>query len=128
MMHQQKSSKSAYHSGLLKLLHKQQKEGIDVDMKLQSGKKTIAVHSVILRFGSPFLASLVGSPCSCSRPDTLILHPLYTGVLPNLVSLLYTGYSENKSKSQMKLLQNLMKSLDFHGVVYEQFHPRKAFK
>ena len=127
-MHHQKRSKSAYHSGLLKLLHKQQKEGIDVDIKLQSGKKTIAVHSVILKFGSPFLASLVGSPCSCSRPDTIILHPRYTEVLPHLVSLLYTGFSENKSRSQMKLLQSLIKDLGFHSVVYEQFHPRKAFK
>ena len=128
MMPHQKSSKSAYHSGLLKLLHKQQKEGVDVDIKLQSDKKTIAVHSVILKSGSPFLASLLGSPCSCSQPDTLVLHPLYCEVLPHLVSLLYTGYSKHENKSQRTLLQSFIKDLGFKNVVYESHYPRKAFK
>ena len=67
-------------SSCVKLIHHQQKKGEHVDIKLQSGRKSISVHSVILKIGSPFLSSLLQSTCFCSRPNTLIINPVYSQV------------------------------------------------
>ena len=118
-----------YHqSSLLDLLHKQQNKGIDLDIKLQSGRKTIYVHSSILQLGSHFLSSLLSSPCSCSRANILVLPPIYSEVLPHFVSLLYTGHSKHGSMPQISLLQSLISQLGFENVSCEPFRPRKAFK
>ena len=117
-----------HQPSFLQLFHEQQKKGIDVDIKLQSGKESISVHSSILQLGSPFLACLLRSPCSCSRANILVVNPLYSRVLPHPVSLLDTGHSKQGSKDQISLLHSLISDLGFQNVSCEPFRPRKTFE
>ena len=57
-------------------------------------------HSAMLLKSSSTLASLLQTPCFCSQPTVLILPPVYSPILSDFVSLLYSGYVENISKDK----------------------------
>ena len=97
----------SYLEHFVKLLHKQQQQGdMNLDFKLQSGEKSVLVHSQVLSNCSSLLSSILQSPCPCSQPTILFLHPTYASILPNLVALLYTGSSGKIDQTDNRILQS----------------------
>ena len=127
-MHTEQNSTLVYQSSIMKLVYRQQKNKKDVDLNILSGDKSVFVHSLVLQLGSSFLASLLDSSCDCSRPNSLVVHSVYSEVLHYFVSFLYTGCTPPMSNTNARSLQSLIKELGFNSGVCEEFHPRKAFK
>eukprot|EP00092_Neocalanus_flemingeri_P036810 GFUD01040071.1.p1 GENE.GFUD01040071.1~~GFUD01040071.1.p1 ORF type:complete len:511 (-),score=137.66 GFUD01040071.1:63-1595(-) len=105
----QTNNLSSYPTFLLQSLHHQ--SGRHSDISLCSGDQTVSVPLVLLRNSSPFLQSLLQSPCTCSQLTTVTLPPTTFSTLPSLVSLLYTGYISSMSRDQLEQLRLLTKEL-----------------
>ena len=133
MMHNMKFTQEgsqSYLEHLVKLLHKQQQQGdMNLDFKLQSGEKSVLVHSQVLSNCSSLLSSILQSPCPCSQPTILLLHHTYASILPNIVALLYTGSSGNIDQTDNSILQSLLKELGFQNVasISSHFTPNNDF-
>eukprot|EP00092_Neocalanus_flemingeri_P036809 GFUD01040070.1.p1 GENE.GFUD01040070.1~~GFUD01040070.1.p1 ORF type:complete len:496 (+),score=138.03 GFUD01040070.1:52-1539(+) len=106
----QTNNLSSYPTFLLQSLHHQ--SGRHSDISLSSGDQTVSIPLVLLRNSSPFLQSLLQSPCTCSQLTTVTLPPTtFSSTLPSLVSLLYTGYISSMSRDQLEQLRLLTKEL-----------------
>ena len=127
-MHPKENSTLLYQLSNMKLVYKQQKNKEDVDLKILSGDRSVFVHSLVLQLGSSFLASLLDSSCDCFRPNSLVVHPIYSKVLHYFVCFLYTGCTPPIKIANARILQSLIKDLGYNSAVCEEFHPRKAFK
>ena len=110
---------TSYHSSILESLHTQQQIGLNVDIKLSSGDHSVFAHSAMLLKSSSTLASLLQTPCFCSQPTVLILPPVYSPILSDFVSLLYSGYVENISKDKVSILVNLATELGINNLSSE---------
>ena len=100
-----------YQPSIAESLYEQQQIGLNVDLKLISGRSSVFVHSAML-LKSDFLASLLQSPpCSCSPHTVLVLPSVYSSILLSFVSMLYTGYIEHISKDEAKNILDLAKDL-----------------
>jgi hypothetical protein len=93
MVYFQTRSELSHQSTLGMSMLEQQQQGLYVDFSLSSGGKRILVHSLLIRNSCPILKVLLDSSCSCSQPNAIILPQKYSSILPNFVSLLYTGSS-----------------------------------
>ena len=82
-------------------MYKQQQMGENVDFMIKSGEQRIYVHSLFVRFCNPYLKLLLQSSCLCNQPTVLILPSLYASLLPNFVSLLYTGMTNKLSDDDL---------------------------
>ena len=108
---------SSYQSSMLESLHKQQQSSLNVDIKLSSGGHSVFAHSAMLTKSSTTLASVLQTPCFCSHPTDIILPPVYSPVLSDFVSLLYSGYVENISKDKVTSLVNLATQLGIQNLL-----------
>merc|ERR1719318_1304888 len=70
----------------------------------------------MLTKSSTTLASVLQTPCFCSHPTDIILPPVYSPVLSDFVSLLYSGYVENISKDKVTSLVNLATQLGIQNL------------
>ena len=93
MVYFETSSELSHQLTLGMSMLEQQQQGLNVDFSLSSGGKRILVHSLLIRNSCLMLKVLQDSPCSCSQPNGIILPQKYSSILPNFVSLLYTGSS-----------------------------------
>merc|ERR1719186_1967188 len=66
---------------------------------------------MLLRNSSPFLNSLLQSPCPCLQSTKITLPSTPSSTPASLISLLYTGYASNISKDQVEQLRLLTKEL-----------------
>lgn len=99
-------------------MYKQQQLGENVDFMIESGEQRIYVHSLFVRFCNPYLKLLLQSSCLCNQPTVLILPPLYASLLPNFVSLLYTGMTNKLSNDDLKNLKCLVRDLGFEHLAF----------
>ena len=113
------SQENSYQSSIAGSLHTQQQTGLNLDLKLLSGGHSVFIHSAMLLNSSPMLASLLRTPCFCSQPTDLILPPVYSPILCDFVSLVYSGYVANISKDKVKLLLSLATEVGIHNVSSE---------
>ena len=126
MVYFQTNSEPSHQSSLVKSILEQKQLGLNIDFLLSSGGKTILVHSFIIRNACPMLNVLLNSTCSCSQPNVIILPQRYSTILPNFVSLLYTGSSTMPKEMvpQLKELAELLHvtniSLDDNKTIVDQ--------
>ena len=99
-------------------MYKQQQMGENVDFMIKSGEQRIYVHSLFVRFCNPYLKLLLQSSCLCNQPTVLILPSLYASLLPNFVSLLYTGMTNKLSKDDLKNVKCLVRDLGFEHLAF----------
>ena len=101
------------YDNFLSQMYKQQQLGENVDFVIESGEHRIFVHSVFVLSSTPYLRKLLESSCSCDQPTALILSSSFASILPNFVSLLYTGFANKLSDDDLSSLETLANELGF---------------